>query len=51
MTDRPLVTCLWFDTEAEQAVDFYTGIFPGSKLGAVHRYTEAGPGSPGPCSA
>jgi predicted 3-demethylubiquinone-9 3-methyltransferase (glyoxalase superfamily) len=47
MTDRPLVTCLWFDTEAEQAVDFYTGVFPGSKLGAVHRYTEAGPGPAG----
>jgi predicted 3-demethylubiquinone-9 3-methyltransferase (glyoxalase superfamily) len=47
MPDRPLVTCLWFDTEAERAVDFYTSIFPGSKLGAVHRYTEAGPGPAG----
>ena len=25
MTDRPFVTCLWFDTEAEAAADFYTG--------------------------
>ena len=44
MTDRAFVTCLWFDTQAEEAATFYTGIFPGAKLGAVHRYTEAGPG-------
>jgi predicted 3-demethylubiquinone-9 3-methyltransferase (glyoxalase superfamily) len=42
-----LTTCLWFDTEAEQAADFYTGIFKDSKLGQVHRYTEAGPGPVG----
>ena len=47
MTDRALVTCLWFDTQAEQAAAFYTGTFPGAKLGAVHRYTEAGPGPVG----
>ena len=47
MTDRALVTCLWFDTQAEQAATFYTGIFPGAKLGTVHRYTEAGPGPVG----
>jgi len=47
MTDQPFITCLWFDTEAEQAANFYTGIFPGSKLGAVHHYTEAGPGPAG----
>jgi predicted 3-demethylubiquinone-9 3-methyltransferase (glyoxalase superfamily) len=47
MTDRALVTCLWFDTQAEEAANFYTGIFTGAKLGAVHRYTEAGPGPVG----
>jgi predicted 3-demethylubiquinone-9 3-methyltransferase (glyoxalase superfamily) len=47
MTDRPLVTCLWFDTQAEEAATFYTGIFKDGKLGAVHRYTEAGPGPVG----
>jgi predicted 3-demethylubiquinone-9 3-methyltransferase (glyoxalase superfamily) len=47
MTERPLVTCLWFDTQAEEAATFYTGIFPGAKLGAVHRYTAAGPGPEG----
>ena len=47
MTDRALVTCLWFDTQAEEAAAFYTGIFKNAKLGAVHRYTEAGPGPAG----
>ena len=47
MTIQPFVTCLWFDTEAEQAAAFYTSIFPDSKVGAVHRYTEAGPGPEG----
>ena len=47
MTDRPFVTCLWFDTEAEEAANFYTGIFPGSKLGAIYHHTEAGPGPAG----
>jgi predicted 3-demethylubiquinone-9 3-methyltransferase (glyoxalase superfamily) len=47
MTDRALVTCLWFDTQAEEAATFYTGIFKQSKLGAVHRSTEAGPNPAG----
>jgi predicted 3-demethylubiquinone-9 3-methyltransferase (glyoxalase superfamily) len=47
MTDHPFITCLWFDTEAEEAANFYTGIFPGSKLGAIYHYTEAGPGPAG----
>ena len=44
MTDRAFTTCLWFDTQAEEAANFYTGIFPGSKLGDIHRHSEAGPG-------
>ena len=27
MTDNTLTTCLWFNTEAEEAATFYTGIF------------------------
>jgi predicted 3-demethylubiquinone-9 3-methyltransferase (glyoxalase superfamily) len=42
-----LTTCLWFDTEGEQAVRFYTSIFKDAKLGRIARYTEAGPGAPG----
>ncbi|HWH45301.1 MAG TPA: VOC family protein [Thermoleophilaceae bacterium] len=42
-----LTTCLWFDTEAEEAATFYTSIFPNSGIGAVARYSEAGPGEAG----
>lgn len=42
-----LTTCLWFDTQAEEAARFYTGIFKDSRLGRVHHYTEAGPGQAG----
>jgi predicted 3-demethylubiquinone-9 3-methyltransferase (glyoxalase superfamily) len=28
---------LWFDTQAEEAMQFYTSIFPRSKVVAVHR--------------
>ena len=47
MTSRPLITFLWFDTQAEQAAAFYTGIFKDSEITAIHRYTEAGPGQEG----
>ncbi len=47
MTSQPFITCLWFDTQAEQAAAFYTGIFKDSKISAIHRYTEAGPGPEG----
>jgi predicted 3-demethylubiquinone-9 3-methyltransferase (glyoxalase superfamily) len=38
-----LVTCLWFDTEGEDAARFYTSVFPNSKLGEITRYGSAGP--------
>jgi predicted 3-demethylubiquinone-9 3-methyltransferase (glyoxalase superfamily) len=47
MTERPLVTCLWFDTQAEEAASFYTSIFKNSAVGAVHRNTGAGTGPEG----
>jgi predicted 3-demethylubiquinone-9 3-methyltransferase (glyoxalase superfamily) len=31
-------TCLWFDTQGEQAARFYTSIFPNSSLGKVTPY-------------
>ena len=42
-----IVPNLWFDTEAEKAAEFYTSIFPRSRILRVLRYTEAGPGEPG----
>jgi predicted 3-demethylubiquinone-9 3-methyltransferase (glyoxalase superfamily) len=38
-----LVTCLWFDTQGEDAAKFYTSIFPNSKLGKITHYGSAGP--------
>ena len=34
---------LWFDTESEEAAQFYVSIFPNSKITAVTHYTEVGP--------
>src|SRR3954471_10002953 len=34
---------LWFDLEAEEAAEFYTSIFPNSRILGVSRYGEAGP--------
>ena len=34
--------CLWFDDQAEQAVAFYTGIFPNSRIVKIARYGKVG---------
>jgi predicted 3-demethylubiquinone-9 3-methyltransferase (glyoxalase superfamily) len=38
---------LWFDTEAEEAMNFYVSLFKNSKVLSVTRYGEAGPGAKG----
>jgi predicted 3-demethylubiquinone-9 3-methyltransferase (glyoxalase superfamily) len=38
-----LTTCLWFDTDGEDAARFYTSVFPNSKITQVARYGSAGP--------
>ena len=38
---------LWFDNNAEDAMNFYTSIFKKSKVLTVSRYGEAGPGPAG----
>ena len=42
-----IMPCLWFDGRAEEAMEFYTSVFKGSKAGKVTHYGEAGPGKPG----
>jgi predicted 3-demethylubiquinone-9 3-methyltransferase (glyoxalase superfamily) len=44
---QKITTCLWFDNNAEEAVDLYTSIFKNSKVLEVSRYGEAGPGPEG----
>jgi predicted 3-demethylubiquinone-9 3-methyltransferase (glyoxalase superfamily) len=38
---------LWFDNQAEEAMNFYVSIFKNSKVLSVTRYGEAGPGPKG----
>jgi len=35
--------CLWFDTQGEEAANFYVSVFENSKILHVSRYGEAGP--------
>lgn len=43
MPNIPRITpCLWFDDQAEEAVDFYTAIFSNSRIVSTTRYGEAG---------
>jgi predicted 3-demethylubiquinone-9 3-methyltransferase (glyoxalase superfamily) len=39
--------CLWFDTRAEDAANFYVSLFEDSNVTLVTRYSEAGPGPAG----
>jgi predicted 3-demethylubiquinone-9 3-methyltransferase (glyoxalase superfamily) len=38
---------LWFDTQGEEAAEFYCSIFPNSKITNVTYYGDAGPGPAG----
>jgi predicted 3-demethylubiquinone-9 3-methyltransferase (glyoxalase superfamily) len=42
-----IVPCLWFDTQAEEAANFYVSIFPNSKVTRVDYYGDAGPRAAG----
>lgn len=41
-----ITTCLWFDTQAEEAANFYVSVFTGggraAKIGKIARYGESG---------
>jgi predicted 3-demethylubiquinone-9 3-methyltransferase (glyoxalase superfamily) len=39
---QKITPCLWFDSNAEEAVNFYASIFKNSKIGKIARYGEAG---------
>jgi predicted 3-demethylubiquinone-9 3-methyltransferase (glyoxalase superfamily) len=40
---QKIVPSLWFDTQAEEAADFYVSIFENSRIVEVARYGSAGP--------
>ncbi len=37
-----ITPCLWFDTQAEEAANFYTSIFKNSKIEDISRYGKEG---------
>jgi predicted 3-demethylubiquinone-9 3-methyltransferase (glyoxalase superfamily) len=41
--EQQIIPNLWFDTEAEEAANFYISVFPNSRILNVLHYTEAGP--------
>ena len=42
-----ITPCLWFDTDGEEAANFYTSLFPNSTIQNVSRYGEGGPRAAG----
>jgi len=44
---QKITTFLWFDRNAEEAMNHYVSIFKNSKVLSVTRYGEAGPGAAG----
>ena len=44
---RKITPCLWFDTQALEAAEFYTSIFKDSRILEVAHYGEAMPGREG----
>jgi predicted 3-demethylubiquinone-9 3-methyltransferase (glyoxalase superfamily) len=39
---QSITPCLWFDTQAEEAANFYVSIFKNSKIKQISRYGEEG---------
>ena len=39
---QPITPCLWFDSEAEEAANFYVSIFKNSRITEISRFGEAG---------
>ena len=44
---KKITPFLWFDNNAEEAINLYTSIFDNAKVGKIARYTEGGPGPAG----
>lgn len=44
---QKIAPCLWYDGQAEEAVEFYTSIFANSKVTSVSRYGEEAAGASG----
>jgi predicted 3-demethylubiquinone-9 3-methyltransferase (glyoxalase superfamily) len=40
--NQKITPCLWFDTQAEEAANFYTSVFDNGRIKQVSRYGKAG---------
>jgi predicted 3-demethylubiquinone-9 3-methyltransferase (glyoxalase superfamily) len=40
---QKITPCLWFDTQAEEAANFYVSLFKNSKVLSISHFGEAGP--------
>ena len=47
MTKQKITPFLWFDGNAEEAMNLYTSIFKNAKVGKIIRYGKGGPGPEG----
>jgi predicted 3-demethylubiquinone-9 3-methyltransferase (glyoxalase superfamily) len=42
LTAQRITPCLWFDSDAEQAAEFYVSVFKNAKIGRISRYGKEG---------
>ena len=42
-TFSKITPCLWFDTEGEEAANYYVSLFENSRITEISRYGDAGP--------
>lgn len=45
--NQPIRPVLWFESQAHEAAEFYTGIIKNSKISSVGRWGDEGPGKAG----
>lgn len=43
---QKIIPCLWFEKDCEEAIDFYTSLFPNSKITNIQRYPDNIPNPP-----
>lgn len=39
-SSQKITPCLWFDSNCEEAINFYTSVFPNSAIHTLHRYPD-----------
>jgi len=39
---RPIIPCLWYDTQAKDAADLYVSLFPNSEITRINYYPDEG---------